>query len=88
MHALHALVGLDALSESIKYCHERQAFGQEIGKFQHNRFKLAEMKTETEIARVFVDHCLMLVNEKKLSVEKAAMAKWWTTELQKKVQLR
>lgn len=74
-----------ALAESIKYCKERQAFGKEIGKFQHNRFKLAEMKTETEICRVFVDHCIALHNEGKLTVEKAAMAKWWSTELQKKI---
>ena len=43
------------------------------------------MKTETEIARVFLDHCVELLNAEELTVEKAAMAKWWTTELQKKV---
>lgn len=73
------------LEETIAYCHERKAFGQEIGKFQNSRFKLAEMKTEIEIARVFVDHSLELVNEAKLSVEKAAMGKYWTTELQTRV---
>jgi alkylation response protein AidB-like acyl-CoA dehydrogenase len=75
----------EALRQTIEYCHERTAFGQEIGKFQNSRFKLAEMKTETEIARVFVDHCLELVIKKELSVEKAAMAKYWTTDLQQKV---
>ncbi len=74
-----------ALEETIRYCHERTAFGREIGKFQNSRFKLAEMKTETEIARVFLDHCVELLNAEELTVEKAAMAKWWTTELQKKV---
>ncbi|MBI2424346.1 MAG: acyl-CoA dehydrogenase family protein [Candidatus Hydrogenedentes bacterium] len=74
-----------ALEMTVKYCHERKAFGREIGKFQHNRFTLAEMKTETEIARVFLNHCVELLNEGELSTEKAAMAKWWTTELQKKV---
>lgn len=75
----------EAVRQTVVYCHERKAFGQEIGKFQNSKFKLAEMKTETEIARVFVDHCLELVIKKELSVEKAAMAKYWTTDLQQKV---
>ena len=74
-----------AREETIRYCHERNACGREIGKFQNSRFKLAEMKTETEIARVFLDHCVELLNAEDLTVDKAAMAKWWTTELQKKV---
>ena len=73
------------LEETVQYCHERHAFGRPIGKFQNSRFKLAEMKTETHIARVFVDHCLVRHNQGDLSVEEAAMAKWWTTELQKRV---
>ncbi len=74
-----------ALEQTMKYCQERTAFGQPIGKFQNTRFKLAEMKTETEIARVFVDRCIMELNAGELTPEEAAMAKWWTTELQKKV---
>lgn len=75
----------EALRQTIEYCHERKAFGKEIGQFQNSRFKLAEMKTEIEIARVFVDHSIELVLEGKLSVEKAAMGKYWTTELQSRV---
>ncbi|MFQ5400770.1 MAG: acyl-CoA dehydrogenase family protein [Anaerolineae bacterium] len=74
-----------ALEMTVRYCQERTAFGQPIGKFQHNRFKLAEMQTETTIARVFVDRCIMELNEGTLTAEEAAMAKWWTTELQKRV---
>ena len=74
-----------ALEMTVKYCQERMAFGQPIGKFQHSRFKLAEMKTEIEIARVFVDRCIMELNAGDLTADEAAMAKWWTTELQKKV---
>ncbi len=73
------------LDITVQYCKERTAFGRPIGKFQHNRFKLAEMKTETEIARVFLNHCVLLHNEGELNGEKAAMVKWWTTELQKRV---
>ena len=74
-----------ALELTITYCHERKAFGKEIGKFQNSRFKLAEMKTETVIARTFLDACIAEHLDEELTVEKAAMAKWWTTELQNKV---
>lgn len=72
------------LDMTIRYCQEREAFGRPIGKFQHNRFKLAEMKTEIEIGRVFLNHCVELLNQGDLSAEKAAMLKWWTTEMQKR----
>ncbi|MBZ0284663.1 MAG: acyl-CoA dehydrogenase family protein [Anaerolineae bacterium] len=74
-----------ALNWTIQYCKEREAFGRPIGTFQNSRFKLAEMKTEIEIGRVFVDRCVMEHNAGHLTIEEAAMAKWWTTELQKRV---
>ncbi len=74
-----------ALESTLAYCKERKAFGQPIGSFQNSRFKLAEMKTEVEIARVFVDRCVEELNARTLTPETAAMAKWWTSELQKKV---
>jgi alkylation response protein AidB-like acyl-CoA dehydrogenase len=74
-----------ALEITLTYCKERKAFGQPIGSFQNSRFKLAEMKTETEIARVFVDRCIEELNARTLTAETAAMAKWWTSELQKRV---
>lgn len=74
-----------ALDWTIDYAKEREAFGRPIGKFQNSRFKLAEMETEVTIAQVFVDHCIMLLNEGKLTTEQASMAKWWTTDLQSKV---
>ncbi len=74
-----------ALAMTMDYCHQRKAFGQEIGKFQNSRFKLAEMKTEIQVARVFVDRCILELNNGALTAEEAAMAKWWTTELEKRV---
>lgn len=74
-----------ALELTIQYCRDRTAFGQPIGKFQNSRFKLAEMATEIEIARVFVDRCIEALNAGELTAETAAMAKWWTTELQGRV---
>ena len=74
-----------ALEWTVQYCQERKAFGRSIGKFQNSRFRLAEMQTEIEIGRVFVDHCILLHNEGELSAEKAAMAKWWTTDMQVRI---
>ena len=74
-----------ALEITLEYCKERTAFGQPIGSFQNSRFKLAEMKTEIEIARVFVDRCIAELNDGNLTPETAAMAKWWTSDLQKRV---
>jgi long-chain-acyl-CoA dehydrogenase len=74
-----------ALDETIAYCKQRTAFGRPIGSFQNSRFKLAEMKTEVEIGRVFVDHCIMLFNQGELTVDRAAMAKWWITDMQLRV---
>jgi long-chain-acyl-CoA dehydrogenase len=73
------------LDMCLSYAKEREAFGRPIGKFQHNRFLVAEMATEARIARVFVDDCVRLHNEGKLDPSMAAMAKWWTTELQNKL---
>ncbi len=75
----------NALAGTLAYCKERTAFGRPIGSFQANRFTLAEMDTEVTIARTFVDRCVELHNDGKLSVADAAKAKWWTTELAKRV---
>ena len=69
----------------LDYAKERKAFGRPIGSFQHNRFVLAEMATEVHIARVFVNDCVQKLNAGEVDTALASMAKWWTTELQKKV---
>ena len=74
-----------ALAMTLQYSKDRTAFGQSIGSFQNSRFKLAEMATEVEVARVFLDRCLEELNAGNLSAETAAMAKWWTTELQGRI---
>jgi alkylation response protein AidB-like acyl-CoA dehydrogenase len=74
-----------ALDWTIAYCRDRKAFGQPIGNFQNSRFVLAECETEVRIGQSFIDDCVVALNERQLSAEEAAMAKWWCTELQKKV---
>ena len=74
-----------ALEITLDYCKQRTAFGKPIGSFQNSRFKLAEMKTEIEIGRVFIDHCIEALLEGTLTPETAAMAKWWGSDLQKRV---
>jgi alkylation response protein AidB-like acyl-CoA dehydrogenase len=70
---------------TLDYCKERTAFGQPIGSFQHNRFVLAEIATELEMAEVYLDKALSEHLERRFTAVDAAMAKWWTTELQKRV---
>jgi alkylation response protein AidB-like acyl-CoA dehydrogenase len=74
-----------ALDLTLDYVKERKAFGTPIGSFQNSRFRLAEMATEIEIAQTFVDRCVLALNAGTLTAEEAAMAKWWCTELQKRV---
>ncbi|GAA2309170.1 acyl-CoA dehydrogenase family protein [Nonomuraea roseoviolacea subsp. roseoviolacea] len=73
------------LEQTVEYCRDRQAFGRSIGSFQNTRFVLAELATETEIARHYVDKCVLALNAGRLTAVDAAKAKWWTTELQTKV---
>jgi acyl-CoA dehydrogenase len=74
-----------ALEWTLAYTRERKAFGRPIAEFQNSRFKLAEVKTEVQVARVFLDRCLELHAAGKLDVPTAAMQKWWLTELEGKV---
>jgi alkylation response protein AidB-like acyl-CoA dehydrogenase len=73
------------LARTLDYVTERTAFGKPIGSFQNSRFLLAELATELDIARVFVDHCVQLHSRGQLSPVRAAKAKWWTTELQVRI---
>ncbi len=74
-----------ALDWTVEYTRQRQAFGQRLDGFQNTRFKLAEMATEVTIAQVFIDQCVLALNDGELSAEDAAKAKWWCTELQGRV---
>ncbi|NGP06495.1 acyl-CoA dehydrogenase [Rhodococcus sp. 14C212] len=70
---------------ALRYATDRTAFGQRIADFQANRFYLAELATEIEIAQVFVDRCILDAAHGRLDEVTAAMAKWWVTELHLRV---
>jgi acyl-CoA dehydrogenase len=74
-----------AVSRTVRYCKEREAFGGPLTQFQNTRFKLAECQTKTTVARAFLDDCMVEHLQGRLSVEKAAMAKYWTTDTQGEV---
>ncbi|HEX6296665.1 MAG TPA: acyl-CoA dehydrogenase family protein [Burkholderiales bacterium] len=67
------------------YVTERKAFGRTVSSFQNTRFKLAELATEVQVARVFVDKCIELLLHKNLDTATASMAKYWVTDLECKV---
>ena len=70
-----------AVQETADYVRQREAFGKPLMALQNTRFKLAECKTTATIARTFVDQCVMQLLAGELDVETAAMAKWWTTQM-------
>ncbi|MEW6689857.1 MAG: acyl-CoA dehydrogenase family protein [Pseudomonadota bacterium] len=74
-----------AIGWTIDYVKERKAFGRTVASYQTTRFKLAELATEVQVARVFVDKCLELLLAKQLDTATASMAKYWTTDLECKV---
>jgi len=77
-----ALAGAEhVFASTLAYCQQRQAFGQPIGSFQHNRFVLAEMATELAVTRTFTDRAVMELVAGRLTNEEASMVKWWDSEL-------
>ncbi|OLO26618.1 acyl-CoA dehydrogenase [Alkalihalophilus pseudofirmus] len=73
------------LELTIDYVKQRRAFGKPISKFQNTQFKIAEMATEIQIARTFVDDLIVNHMEEKDVVTQVSMAKWWVTDMTKKI---
>lgn len=71
-----------AIDWTLQYTKERQVFGRSVASFQNTRYTLAELQTQVQIGRVFVDRCLELVCAGELDTATASMAKYWTTDLQ------
>jgi alkylation response protein AidB-like acyl-CoA dehydrogenase len=73
------------LEITTEYVKEREAFGRTLSRLQHIRFEIAEMATECAVTRTFVDRCIEDHAAGELDAVHASMAKWWATELQKRV---
>lgn len=83
-------VGAAAAAEHVleltrAYVKQREAFGRPLARLQHIRFEIAEMATECAVTRTFVDRCVTELDAGRLDAVHASMAKWWATELQKRV---
>ncbi len=74
-----------AIDWTVDYVKQRKVFGQSVAAFQNTRYTLAELQTQVQVARVFVDKCCELILRDQLDTATASMAKSWTTDLQFKV---
>ena len=84
--AVMAMAAMErTLAHTLEYTAQRRAFGHPVADFQHNRFLLAELATQIQVGRVFVDRCVEDLLDGTLTAEAAAMAKLWVTELQQTV---
>ena len=86
------IIGLTALAAmegayqiTLDYVRERQAFGQTVADFQNTKFKLAEVATEIQVGRAFIDRCVEDLVAGKLDTVTASMAKLWGSEAQGRV---
>jgi alkylation response protein AidB-like acyl-CoA dehydrogenase len=76
-----ATVAEHLIDMTVEYTSQRKAFGQTIGDFQNTQFKLAEMKTDAVVGRIFTDHCITKFMNDQLDQIDAAMAKMWLSNL-------
>ncbi len=84
--AVGAAAGIEAaLRLTLDYVKERKAFGKPVAAFQNTRFELAEMDTEASVTRAFVDRCISEHVAGRLSIQDAAKAKWWSSDVLKRV---
>ena len=73
------------LVETLQYTKDRKAFGQSIGNFQHNKFLLAELFTQIEVAEAYIDKCVAAHAKGQLTPVEASKAKWWSSQAQSEV---
>ncbi len=74
-----------AFAVTMDYIGERKLFGKSLAEFQNTRFKMAEMRTELDVAQAFVDQCVLAHNDGKLSSDDAAKAKLFTSDVEGRV---
>ena len=70
-----------AFAHTVQYTKDRKAFGKPIGAFQNSRFKLAELRTEIDFSRAYLDRCMELQLDEQLGVDAAAAAKYKISDM-------
>ncbi|MEK4523022.1 acyl-CoA dehydrogenase family protein [Psychrobacillus sp. FSL W7-1493] len=75
----------EMLRITLDYIKNRKAFGQSISKFQNTQFKIAEMATEIDIGRTYINSLTARHIAGEDLVKEVAMAKWWISEMAKRV---
>jgi long-chain-acyl-CoA dehydrogenase len=73
------------LIETLQYTKDRKAFGQSIGNFQHNKFLLAQLFTQIEVAEAYIDKCVLAHSRGELTAVEASKAKYWSSQTQSEV---
>jgi alkylation response protein AidB-like acyl-CoA dehydrogenase len=74
-----------AFAWALDYVRQRKAFGRRIADFQNTQFVLAEVSTELDVTRAYIDKCVLAVSNDRLTAVEAAKAKWWATDVQNRV---
>ncbi len=74
-----------AYESALKYAKEREQFGKPIFEFQAIQFKLADMATQIDAARLLVHRAAWLKDNKKQTTKESAMAKIYASEIAVKV---
>jgi alkylation response protein AidB-like acyl-CoA dehydrogenase len=74
-----------ALRLTVDYVKQRKAFGQRVADFQNTQFVLAEVRTDIDVGRTYLDHSIVKAREGKLTFAEGAMLKLWTTEMEGRV---
>ena len=74
-----------AYQATLAYVRDRKAFGKPIADLQNTRFKLAEVATQIQVGRAFIDRCVEQLVAGTLDTATASMAKLWGSETQGKV---
>lgn len=74
-----------AFAHTVQYTKDRKAFGKPIGAFQNTRFKLAELRTELDLGRAYLDRCMQLQLTEQLGIDAAAAAKYKLSDMYSKV---
>jgi acyl-CoA dehydrogenase len=75
----------ECLKEGLAYAKTREVFGKPVGVHQANAFRLAEMATEVELGRTFLDSIIAAHLKGADVVQRVSMAKYWLGEMVNRV---